>query len=126
MCCVDALFTLNLMAVGAEEMNILMDHLISNDVERFLAIKIGVTGASVVLLGVAARRQFLGVIPVFRVLQAVLRRLRHPAALGAVAVCDLCGRPAIPLAALVRLDRLTAWGQRRRSNWPLIPGATYI
>ena len=69
MCCADALFTLNLMAVGAEEMNVLMGSLIASDVERFLALKIGVTGASVVLLGVAARRQFMGVIPVFRVLQ---------------------------------------------------------
>lgn len=69
MCCADALFTLNLLAIGAEEMNVLMDVLITHDVERFLALKIGVTGASVVLLGIAARRQFLGVIPVFRVLQ---------------------------------------------------------
>ncbi len=69
MCCADALFTLNLLAIGAEEMNVLMDALITHDVERFLALKIGVTGASVVLLCIAARRQFLGVIPVFRVLQ---------------------------------------------------------
>jgi len=69
MCCADALFTLNLLAIGAEEMNALMAALITHDVERFLQLKIGVTAASLVLLGVAARRQFLGVIPVFRVLQ---------------------------------------------------------
>jgi hypothetical protein len=69
MCCADALFTLNLMAIGAEEMNVLMGTLIAQDVERFLAVKIGVTGISVVLLAFAARRQFLVVIPVFRVLQ---------------------------------------------------------
>jgi len=69
MCCADALFTLNLMAAGAEEMNALMNSLITRDVETFLALKIGVTGISVVLLGVAARRQLLGVIPVFRILQ---------------------------------------------------------
>lgn len=69
MCCADALFTLNLMAIGAQEMNVLMDSLIAQDTRRFVAIKIGVTGISVVLLGVAARRQFLGVLPVFRVLQ---------------------------------------------------------
>ena len=69
MCCADALFTLNLMAIGAEEVNALMDNLIAHDVERFLAIKIGVTGGSVILLGVAARRRFLGIIPVYRVLQ---------------------------------------------------------
>ena len=69
MCCADALFTLNLMTLGAEEMNVLMGTLIAHDVQRFLVLKIGVTSASVVLLGVAARRQVLGVIPVFRVLQ---------------------------------------------------------
>jgi hypothetical protein len=69
MCCADALFTLNLMAIGAEEVNALMGTLIARDVEGFLAVKIGVTGISVVLLAFAARRQFLVVIPVFRVLQ---------------------------------------------------------
>ncbi|MEZ5564903.1 MAG: DUF5658 family protein [Gammaproteobacteria bacterium] len=71
MCCTDALFTLNLLAVGVEEMNVLMSQLITHDVERFLAVKIGVTCVSVVVLGVAARRQFLGIIPVFRVLQVL-------------------------------------------------------
>ncbi len=69
MCCADALFTLNLLAIGANELNVLMNVLINHDVERFLAVKIGVTGASAVLLAVAARRKFLGVIPVLRVLQ---------------------------------------------------------
>jgi hypothetical protein len=69
MCCADALFTLNLMAIGAEEMNALMGTLIAQDVGHFLAVKIGVTCISVVLLAIAARRQFLVVIPVFRVLQ---------------------------------------------------------
>ena len=69
MCCADALFTLNLLAAGAEEMNVLMGALITHDVQHFLVLKIGVTCTSVVLLGVAARRQFLGFISVFRVLQ---------------------------------------------------------
>jgi len=69
MCCADALFTLNLMAIGAEEVNVLMGALIAADVEQFLAVKIGVTSISVILLALAARRQFLFVIPVFRVLQ---------------------------------------------------------
>jgi Domain of unknown function (DUF5658) len=69
MCCADALFTLNLLAIGAEEMNVLMDAMITSDVQHFLTMKIGVTGVSVVLLGVAARRQFLGVIPVIRLMQ---------------------------------------------------------
>ena len=69
MCCADALFTLNLLAEGAEEMNALMGALITHDVQHFLVLKIGVTCTSVVLLGVAARRQFLGFISVYRVLQ---------------------------------------------------------
>lgn len=69
MCCADALFTLNLLAVGAQEMNVLMGALIAHDVQHFLVLKIGITCASVVLLGVAARRRFMGFVPVFRVLQ---------------------------------------------------------
>lgn len=69
MCCADALFTLNLMAIGAEEMNELMAALIAQDIQHFLVVKIGVTCVSVILLAVAARRQFLFVIPVYRVLQ---------------------------------------------------------
>ncbi|TFG84752.1 MAG: hypothetical protein E4H19_09730 [Chromatiales bacterium] len=69
MSCADALFTLNLMAIGAEEINALMGALISLDVRHFIAVKIGVTCISVVILAFAARRQFLVVIPVFRVLQ---------------------------------------------------------
>lgn len=69
MCAADALFTLNLLAVGAEELNVLMHALLIRDVESFLAIKIGVTSVSVVLLAIAARRRFLGMVSVFRVLQ---------------------------------------------------------
>lgn len=69
MCCADALFTLNLLAIGAEELNVLMNWLIIRDVERFLAVKIGLTAFSVIFLGVAARRHFLGFIPVLRLLQ---------------------------------------------------------
>lgn len=69
MSCADALFTLNLLAVGAEEANALMRTLIGQDVVYFLRLKIGITAVSVVLLGVAARRHFLGVVPVIRLLQ---------------------------------------------------------
>jgi hypothetical protein len=69
MCAADALFTLNLLAIGAEEVNVLMLALIVRDVETFLALKIGVTSLSAVLLAIAARRQFLGVVPVYRLLQ---------------------------------------------------------
>lgn len=67
--CTDALFTLNLLAVGGEELNVVMDHLIGIDAGIFLAAKIGMTAVSVVLLGVAARHRFLGVLPVGRILE---------------------------------------------------------
>lgn len=69
MSCTDALFTLNLLASGAQEINVLMDALITHDVQTFLAVKIGSTGVSAVLLAVVARRQFMGFFPVVRLLQ---------------------------------------------------------
>lgn len=69
--CTDALFTLNLLAVGGEELNLVMDALIGQNATTFLAVKIGITAVSVVLLGVAARRRFLGVLRVSRILEAV-------------------------------------------------------
>ena len=65
----DALFTLNLLASGAQEINVVMNALITHDVRTFLAVKIGSTGLSAVLLAVVARRQFLGIFPVVRLLQ---------------------------------------------------------
>jgi hypothetical protein len=64
MSCADALFTLNLLAVGAEEMNILMRALISSDVNQFLVVKIGATCISVVVLVAASEYRFLGRYPV--------------------------------------------------------------
>lgn len=69
MSCTDALFTLNLLAAGAQEINVIMDALITHDVRIFLAVKIGSTCLSAVLLAVVARRQFLGFFPVVRLLQ---------------------------------------------------------
>ena len=69
MSCTDALFTLNLLASGAQEVNVIMDALITHDVRTFLAVKIGSTCLSAVLLAVVARRQFLGFFPVVRLLQ---------------------------------------------------------
>ncbi len=69
MSCTDALFTLNLLAAGAQEINVIMDALIMHDVRTFLAVKIGSTCLSAVLLAVVARRQFLGFFPVVRLLQ---------------------------------------------------------
>jgi hypothetical protein len=69
MSCADALFTLNLLALGAEEANVFMEALIGRDVSTFLRVKIGMTAVSVVLLAVAAKRHFLGMVPVLRLLQ---------------------------------------------------------
>lgn len=69
--CTDALLTLNLLAVGGEELNVIMDHLIGRDASLFLAVKIGLTVVSVVLLGVAARRRFFGVLRVGLILEVV-------------------------------------------------------
>lgn len=69
MSCADALFTLNLLAAGAEELNGFMRTLIGSDIRHFLWVKIGITAVSVVFMGVAARRRFLGRVPVLRLLQ---------------------------------------------------------
>lgn len=69
--CVDALFTLNLLALGAQEMNVLMDMLIVRDVNQFIMVKIGMTAVAVSFLAIAARRHVLGIVPVIRVLQAI-------------------------------------------------------
>ena len=69
MSCTDALFTLNLLAIGGEELNAVMDALIRTDIETFLYVKIGVTAACVMLLAFAARRHFMGRLPVVRLLQ---------------------------------------------------------
>lgn len=69
MSCADALFTLNLLALGAEEANVFMDVLIGRDVDTFLRVKIGMTAISVILLALAARRHFLSLVPVMRLLQ---------------------------------------------------------
>lgn len=69
--CTDALFTLNLLAVGAEETNFVMKALLERGTESFVGIKIALTAVSVVVLVVLARRKFLGWFSVLRVMQAV-------------------------------------------------------
>jgi hypothetical protein len=64
MSCMDALFTLNLLAVGAEEINILMRSLINADINRFLVVKIGATSISVITLVAASEYRVLGRVPV--------------------------------------------------------------
>lgn len=69
--CVDALFTLNLLLLGAEEANVLMNSLLAESVDSFLAVKISMTAIAIVLLVAASRRKFLGLIRVSRLLQLI-------------------------------------------------------
>ncbi len=69
--CTDALFTLNLLAVGAEEANFVMKALLERSVGSFLGIKITLTAVSVVVLVVLARRKFMGWFSVLRIMEAV-------------------------------------------------------
>lgn len=71
MSCADALFTLNLLAAGGEEVNTLMRSLIENDIRAFLLAKIGLTAISVVLLVIAANREVMGGFSVRGVLKAI-------------------------------------------------------
>jgi hypothetical protein len=69
--CTDALFTLNLLTIGAEEANFLMDSLLQQSVGQFLIIKISLTAISLVFLVVAAQRKFMGWFRVERILHVV-------------------------------------------------------
>ncbi|MGI9330339.1 MAG: DUF5658 family protein [Gammaproteobacteria bacterium] len=69
MSCLDALFTLNILAGGGRELNGVMDKLIQADKNWFVAGKIAITGTGVVLLTIAVKRQFLGRVRVIRVLE---------------------------------------------------------
>ena len=67
--CIDALFTLNLLHAGATEANVFMARLLEHSIDKFLAVKIFMTAASVVILVAAARRKFIGIFNVEHVLQ---------------------------------------------------------
>ena len=69
--CLDALFTLNLLTIGAEEANFLMNALLEQSVDKFLSVKISLTGVSLVLLAVAAKRHFMGWFRVERLLHVI-------------------------------------------------------
>ncbi len=69
MSCLDALFTLNLLAVGGEEMNGIMEMVLGRSVRWFLLAKIGLTALSIVTLVISARRLLLGRVPVLWVLR---------------------------------------------------------
>jgi len=56
--CTDALFTLNLLNAGATEANAVMSSMLDQSVEQFLAVKIGLTSFSLIILVATARRKF--------------------------------------------------------------------
>lgn len=68
--CTDALFTLNLLEAGANEGNAIMASVLEESVDRFLAVKIGITAFSLVILVVAARRKLFRSFSVEHLLQA--------------------------------------------------------
>jgi hypothetical protein len=67
--CTDALFTLNLLKAGANEGNAVMALILEESVDRFLAVKIGITALSLVILVVAARRKLFRSFSVEHLLQ---------------------------------------------------------
>ena len=67
--CTDALFTLNLINIGAVEANAVMNHALTAGVEQFLWIKISITVVSVLTLVFASQRRFMGRFRVIRILQ---------------------------------------------------------
>jgi hypothetical protein len=68
----DALFTLNLLQMGAYEANILMDHLIQTSDRLFVITKLSITALSVLFLVMHANFQLLGITNGGRVLQWIV------------------------------------------------------
>ena len=69
--CTDALFTLNLLLLGANEANELMNSMLAEGVDAFLAVKISMTAISIIVLVAAANRKFFGLFRVERLLQLI-------------------------------------------------------
>jgi len=69
--CTDALFTLNLLSAGATEGNAVMASMLDDSVDNFLAVKIGITSLSLVVLVAAARRKFFRSFSVGHLLQVL-------------------------------------------------------
>lgn len=72
LCCVDAALTLTLIAHGAYEVNPFMAPIVGGSALIFTLVKVGLTGAGVVMLTLAARMRAFGKIPVSFLLYAVL------------------------------------------------------
>ena len=65
----DALFTLNLLSLGADEINYFMKVLIESGASLFLLVKLAATSCGVVLLVAYSRFRLGGILPVRRVLE---------------------------------------------------------
>ena len=70
--CTDALFTLNLINAGATEANTFMAGMLEVGIDQFVAVKISMTGFSLIILVIAARRNFIGPFSVEHLLQMFL------------------------------------------------------
>lgn len=70
--CVDALFTLMLLSLGAEEVNPLMAALIEHDVQTFVGTKLVITGVGLVFLVIHTSFWIGGAIRVSQALHALL------------------------------------------------------
>jgi Domain of unknown function (DUF5658) len=71
MSCIDAFFTLNLMRLGAQEINYFMNALLNADTSSFLLVKFTLTSIGVVWLVAFARFRLGGILPVRRVLESL-------------------------------------------------------
>ena len=69
--CTDALFTLNLLKTGANEANAVMASMLDESTHRFLAVKIGLTSVSIVILVAVARVRIFGLVRVELLLQCI-------------------------------------------------------
>ena len=67
----DAFFTLNILALGGEELNLLMKALLEIDTYSFLLVKYWMTAIGVVFLIAMARMRFAGLVSVRRILQRI-------------------------------------------------------
>jgi hypothetical protein len=79
----DALLTLELIKLGAREVNVFMLGLIHGDLSHFVGVKMALTGLGVTYLVLRSSATVFGRIPVFRVLQGIL------AAYGVLVVYEL-------------------------------------
>lgn len=71
MSCLDAFFTLQLLSMGASEINFFMDTLIKTDQRVFLIVKLFCTCTGVMFLTMMSRYRLFGVLPVRRVLEGL-------------------------------------------------------